>query len=342
MVGFLRIVLTGDKKVDSRVVSGTRVFVQRFEKALSKAAEKENLTVNFAGNKKTRAINRALDLIRLSMHASIIHCLTSGKDAELAFFCSRLSHAKLILSVHGHLAQEKAGFRFPRKFRRRMYTYNAIMKRADAIIFPSELLKLQVIEEVKLDQNKIYVIPNGIDQELIVPEPRRKLISNQIGIFAKWSEIKGINRLPVLLCVAQKLGLKIRWIGANPYPQLTNPFLSVEPPVSPEEVPHLLDECLLVVVPSITESFSQVALEAMARGVPVVVSKDIGIAPLVQNYQAGQIVNFEDPSTLLEAIQHIMEEYEYYSQNALLCAKDHTWEKIIMKYVSVYRAITLS
>jgi glycosyltransferase involved in cell wall biosynthesis len=340
-----KIVITGDTKNDSSMISGTRVFARRFVKALKQIAEEENLMVYFPRSGNRHKFIQALNLLKHGLHSSVIHCLTGGKDVELAYVLSKLYRTKLVISVHGHPAQlEKYGLGVPWLTNVRIrYVYNFIIKRADAVIFPSETLQKLVLEKVNLDPNKVYIIPPGVEEEFILQNPRKTPTSKQIGIFAKWAKIKGVDRLPNILIAAEKLGLTVRWIGVNP-DQIqilkNNQSLSLEPPSSLEEQPRLLDECLIVMVPSLTESFSQVALEAMARGVPVVVSEDVGIASLVRTYRAGEVVNFSEVNMLIESIKKIMKDYENYSKNALLCALDHTWQKIIRKYLAIYRTIS--
>ncbi|ABW15739.1 glycosyl transferase group 1 [Parafrankia sp. EAN1pec] len=58
----------------------------------------------------------------------------------------------------------------------------------------------------------------------------------------------------------------------------------------------------VVAVPSRFESFSIVAAEAMAAGRPVVVTKRTGIAPFVQRWGAGSVVETGDPGALASAL----------------------------------------
>jgi len=336
----MKVVVSGDLKVSTNRISGTRVFVQRFWKALRTVAEREGFEVCFAGGETARKLRRAVDLLRLSKHATIIHCLTAGKDTLLALFCAKLYQKKLVMTVHGHWSQSD-DFWYKFRFRRNHLYYDSVIRKAHAVIFPSEELKRSVERVLGTHNRNAFVIPNGIERDLIINQPRKYPVSKQIGIFARPTIEKGIKRLPTILEAANKLKLMVRWVGADQLPILgsnTYSFIA-EPPVPPEKVPFIMDECLVVAVPSLFESFSQVALEAMARGVPVITSEKVGIASLIRQYSSGIIVNFENENDLVEAIEDILEDYEGYSKRALLCARDHVWDRIIGNYMKIYKSL---
>ncbi|TAK70415.1 MAG: glycosyltransferase [Actinomycetota bacterium] len=58
-----------------------------------------------------------------------------------------------------------------------------------------------------------------------------------------------------------------------------------------DDVFDLLDRASVLVLPSVREPFPMVAVEAMARGVPVVLSHDCGLAELAEQYQAADVVS---------------------------------------------------
>jgi glycosyltransferase involved in cell wall biosynthesis len=68
----------------------------------------------------------------------------------------------------------------------------------------------------------------------------------------------------------------------------------------------LMDSSSLLVVPSRSEGLGRIALEAMARGRPVVASRVGGLAELVADGRNGRLVAPEDPSALAEALVELL------------------------------------
>ena len=59
-------------------------------------------------------------------------------------------------------------------------------------------------------------------------------------------------------------------------------------------------------MPSYSENFGQVVVEAMAAGLPVVITKNVGVAPSVERAGAGIVIE-KDEKQLTEAILKILE-----------------------------------
>ena len=78
-------------------------------------------------------------------------------------------------------------------------------------------------------------------------------------------------------------------------------------PVHGADKAALISAARLLALPSYSENFGNVVIEAMAAGRPVVVSQDVGLAPVVEESQAGLVVNGE-PETLAAAIARVIDD----------------------------------
>lgn len=75
-----------------------------------------------------------------------------------------------------------------------------------------------------------------------------------------------------------------------------------------EEVPFILNQATLVLVPSLVEAFGLVALEAMLMGRPIIASAVGGLQELVINQETGLLVPPQNPMALCQALQELLKE----------------------------------
>lgn len=83
---------------------------------------------------------------------------------------------------------------------------------------------------------------------------------------------------------------RIRWEGA----------------LAPEETESRMAQAAVYVLPSVNEPFPMSVLEAMALGLPVVVTDSCGLAPLVAEHDAGAVVADDEHSELVAAIDELL------------------------------------
>lgn len=81
------------------------------------------------------------------------------------------------------------------------------------------------------------------------------------------------------------------------------------------------------------EGFGIALLEANAMGIPVIGSKDSGIADAIKNGYSGFLVDQNNPSDILKAITQIMDNYEQFSIQAQQWSTHFDWNTIIKQYI---------
>jgi D-inositol-3-phosphate glycosyltransferase len=96
----------------------------------------------------------------------------------------------------------------------------------------------------------------------------------------------------------------------------------------------------LVVVPSYSESFGMVALEAMACARPVIASRVGGLAYVVQDGVSGFHVQEGDPAELAERLQQLLEDDELRSalgRGGRRLAAGYSWAQVAEKIEELYK-----
>lgn len=81
-----------------------------------------------------------------------------------------------------------------------------------------------------------------------------------------------------------------------------------EGPNLPGGVAEAMRQADLFVLPTLEDSFALVVFEAMATGLPVVVTSNAGSAELIEDGHDGLIVPAGDASALTEAIRRLLEQ----------------------------------
>lgn len=235
---------------------------------------------------------------------------------------------------------------------------------ADHIITISDFSKQDIIAKYNIPKNKITVAYPGYNNERNKPQLKqieriRKKYNtgsnnyiiyigtiqprkNIIRLMEAFSQIKGDLKL-VLAGKSKGLG-KEGWMY-NEILETPNK-LRIENKViltgfiPAEELDLLLAGAIAFVQPSLWEGFGMPVLDAMARGVPVIVSNNSCLPEIVG--QAGLLVDPYSVNQIEQAIRTITSDgklREKYSKLGILRAKNFSWEKMTKKVLKVFENI---
>jgi glycosyltransferase involved in cell wall biosynthesis len=98
--------------------------------------------------------------------------------------------------------------------------------------------------------------------------------------------------------------------------------------VAPWETPALYRSADVFVLPAISEAFGRVVLEAMASGVPVIVSENTGAADTIEDGESGYVVPIRDADAIAERLLFLYEhpdQRQTMGEQALRQASRFTW-----------------
>lgn len=197
--------------------------------------------------------------------------------------------------------------------------------KADYITAPSNAMKDWAVRNWNIVPQKITVIPN-----IFIPPVQ--LLNIPIVNEYHYKTVLFFGRLNVLkgLVTATKVMRKIllkypdwKFIvigddGNSPNKELTmkqwmiNKLQSVNDQVlfyegyNYEQLPHLIEQSEIVLLPSLFESFSYTCAEAMSAGKVIVGSNIGGMTDLIEDSVSGYLVNPEDENSQLEILEKII------------------------------------
>jgi glycosyltransferase involved in cell wall biosynthesis len=113
--------------------------------------------------------------------------------------------------------------------------------------------------------------------------------------------------------------------------------------VPPNAVAHLIDEATLVLIPSRSEGFGLVALEAAWMARPVVAACVGGLPEVVVHEQTGFLVEGNDSPALAQAILRLLEHRNIARQMGQAARdrarRDFNWERHVDAYDTLYRKL---
>ena len=188
-------------------------------------------------------------------------------------------------------------------------------KAAHVVVANSDAARVQ-LEREHVPAGKLRVIPNGLDLSRYPPAPARAAI-RRIVMVANLRAEKGHDTvLAAIPAIAARYpDASFTFAGDGPrrdalYTLARARQVDAHVRFAGEcrDVPALLAESDLFVLPSRSEAFPNAVIEAMAAGLPVVASDVGGIPEVVQDGLNGLLVPPDDPRALADAVLGLMDD----------------------------------
>ena len=231
---------------------------------------------------------------------------------------------------------------------------------ADAIITPSHFTKRELTSLLKINPQKIYVIPNGLKHELFKPRdkimarrrfglPLEKKIVLHIGaenprkniptlIKAFYKLRKKANYKTILVRVGETRKSTQRLIAAYNLEDSVLQFGLI----SEHELPYIYNAADILVFPSIYEGFGLPPIEAMASGCPVIAGNGTSLPEVVGD--AGILCDPLDVDALADEMEKLLENEELrrsLCQKGLRRVSRFSWERVAEETIKIYEESTI-
>lgn len=184
----------------------------------------------------------------------------------------------------------------------------------------------------------VDVVPNSIAAGPRLPEPTRGWL--YVG---RLSPDKGIEELLAHWPADQPLDI----VGDGPQVHLAraaataNPHITYHGPLPRHDVLRMIAEAVGVVVPSLAENLPTVLLEAIASGVPLVLSDQIHATPEFAEAGAARVICHEDgPTGLAAALEDVLADRPRMREAAIrLHAERYSPQVWLERMEAIYRSV---
>jgi glycogen synthase len=232
-------------------------------------------------------------------------------------------------------------------------------KESTLIVTESKYSMNKIIEHYAVDEAKIQIVPNGIDQEKFKPQSEKAVVKAQFGqgneqrvLFV--GSLIPRKGLPFLVEAAKKIVKqrdRTKFIIAGEGPlrsqikknlqaaNLTGNFEFLGK-VSEPQLQALYGCADVFALPSVQEGQGIVLLEAQASGVPVVAFDVGGVSEAVQNGETGFLAKLGNTNEFAEAILKLLSDEtlreKMGANGRRFVVENYTWNICAEKMLQVY------
>ena len=246
------------------------------------------------------------------------------------------------------------------KFDTRIKTEKQILSKADILISASPIEQKYVKELYRIER-KYELVPPGVDTEFFNPKNIRdiELPKNYVFSTGRIEWTKGFDLLVKAFAIVAKKHKSEYLILGGGSEKPTKLEMEVREEITrlakeagisdriiqtgriPNDLlPTYYAKADVVVLPSRYDLFGMVAIEALACGRPVIVSKYAGVSKLIKD-SFGLIADPKNPKDLAEKINYLLKNRELAlkmgQEGRKYILKNFTWKKLAEKLLDIYK-----
>lgn len=303
----------------------------------------------------------------ISAFLPVPHGLLFGEEKQITHFFNYyvppFVKGKTVVTIHD------MAFRvFPETIRKKtMFFLKTVIKRsicrADHIVTVSEFSKQEIMRFYEVPEEKISVVPNGVDFERFHPEKDTESIEkvkskydicgdyflylgtleprkNLVRLILAYAEVLETNKeFPCLVLAGGKGWMYDEIFQKVEELNLQNRVL-FPGYVADEDVATLMSSAVAFCFPSLYEGFGMPVIEAMACGTPVLTSVNSSLKEIAEG--AAVLVDETSVEEIKEGLLNLWWREDLRIELAtkgVERAKDYSWEKAGNKLMEVYKSL---
>jgi glycosyltransferase involved in cell wall biosynthesis len=302
---------------------------------------------------------------------SVLHAASNYSNALIALALRDATQLPVVYEVRGfwedtwlsrHSATAASDLRQSDRYVRTRALETHCMQAADLVVTLGEAMRDEIIER-GVNPRDIVIVPNGVSAEFLQPLPGATQLKRDLGIkdgeyvvglVSSLVAHEGIGTLLDAVKILNDRGVRTRALIVGDGPEraalqrqaaalgLDAIFTGRVPMAKVRDYHAVLD---VFVVPRTPDRVCQLVMplkpvEAMASGLPVVVSAVRALGELVKDTVTGLLAPPLDPAALADALQLLLDSPELrrkLGDNAReAVARDRTWEHNAARYREAY------
>lgn len=224
--------------------------------------------------------------------------------------------------------------------------WKKIIKNSSCMTSPTSHLKDLMLSEYS-EAKKVEIIPNGINPGQFTPKEK----DNKILVVTRLFERKGVQY--VIEAMKHIDGYKLTICGNGPYRKTLEKQISelgltdrvnLLGYVNDEKLKEEYETSAIFVLPSSSENFPVVLLEAMASGCSIVTTNVTGCPEVVGD--SALLVRPKSSEDIAQALTTLTQNYilrrELGIRARIRVENDYSWDKIAENYVRIYESVISS
>ena len=231
-----------------------------------------------------------------------------------------------------------------------------VLKNASIVIALSEDMKRKMNNICKRED--IAILPNGIEldkfKDLSLQKQKNDNTKKTIIFVGTLRPVKGVEYLiKAMNIIHEKLpDTDLLIVGDGPDREKMETLVQelnlqdcihFAGKVSNEEIPVYMARADVFALPSLSEGFGIVNIEAMASGLPIVTTNVGGLPEIVINGENGFLVEPKNPEALAEKILFILSDNDLkarISMNNQMKAEIYSWDIVVKNLISIYESLS--
>ena len=302
----------------------------------------------------------------------------SRHDLDAFFFPSLytyfpiVSRARIILGIHDVIAEDYPTLIFPDHRLRRNWTIKSWLARqqADYILTVSEHAKRGIVRHFGTEPRRVWVVdeaPDSVFQPIDPENLNRNLlrgfdIASDDRFFLYLGGINPHKNLSLLVDALAEVrrqpangDVRLLIVGDIHTDVFTPGLAELQRHIDigglqdaihftgylpDDEVVHLMNRAVALVLPSFAEGFGLPAVEAAACGIPVIATRNSPLPELLAG--GGIFVNPASRDELMRALAHILNDADgrhQMGQKALAAARELTWQRSVAQTEALFAAV---